>query len=75
MFTDKENLEDLTNDDLDKYLVEITADKSTLEACSNKLFDLVRRYVDKKNEMVIEKIGKDCRKLGTVFPEPSTHKL
>lgn len=48
MFTDKEHLEDLTNDDLNKYIVEITADKSTLEACSNKLFDLVRRYVDKK---------------------------
>lgn len=51
MFTDKENLEDLTNEDLNKYLVEITADKSTLEACSNKLFDLVRRYVDKKEEV------------------------
>lgn len=48
MFTNKENLEDLTNEDLDKYIVEITTDKSTLEACSNKLFDLVRRYVDKK---------------------------
>lgn len=51
MFTDKENLEDLTNDDLDKYLVEITADKSTLEACSNKLFDLVRRFIDRKDEV------------------------
>jgi len=48
MFTNKENLEDLTNEDLDKYIVEITADKSTLEPCSNKLFDLVRRYIDKK---------------------------
>ncbi|WP_418181379.1 hypothetical protein ACNSOL_11810 (plasmid) [Aliarcobacter lanthieri] len=47
MFTDKENFEDLTNEDLDKYLVEISADKSTLEANSNKLFDLVRKYVDK----------------------------
>lgn len=48
MFTSKENLEDLTNEDLDKYILEITADKSTLEPCSNKLFDLVKKYVDKK---------------------------
>lgn len=55
MFTNKENLEDLTNDDLDKYLVETTADKSKLEAYSNKLFDLVRRFIDKKEKIVQSK--------------------
>lgn len=50
MFTKKTNLEDLTNEDLDYYLVEITADKSKLEDCSNQLFDMVRKYVDEKED-------------------------
>lgn len=50
MFIDKLNLEDLTHEDLDNYIVEITADNSKLEAYSNRLFDMARR--DK---------WKDCR--------------
>ena len=28
-----------------------------------------------KDGMTIEKASRDCRKFGTAFPEPSTHKL